>query len=101
MKDIEKLLRQQAVIAEFGSFAFGEKELSKILDRACRLCAELFDVEFSKICEYKKLRKSLKLSRVMVGAMGLLATPTPQRIEHRHRYSRLKAKSRLSFPTKL
>jgi len=59
VKDIEKLLRQQAAIAEFGSFAFGEKELSKILDRACKLCADLLGVEFSKICEYRKATKRL------------------------------------------
>ena len=59
MKNIEKLLRQQAAIAEFGSFAFGEKELSKILDRACKLCAELLGVEYSKICEYRTAKKHL------------------------------------------
>ena len=55
MKNIEKLLRQQTAVAEFGSFAFGEKELSNILDRACWLCADLLGVEFSKICEYRKV----------------------------------------------
>ena len=59
MKNIGKLLRQQAAIAEFGSFAFGEKELSKILDRACKLCAELLGVEYSKICKYRKAKKHL------------------------------------------
>jgi len=66
MRTIEKLLRQQKGIAEFGSFAFGEKELSKILDRACELCADLLDVEFSKICEYRKATKRL----VVVAGFG-------------------------------
>ncbi len=61
MRGINNILRQQTAIAEFGSFAFGEKELSKILYRACELCAKLFDVEFSKICEYKKAAKKLEV----------------------------------------
>ena len=38
--DVKRLLRQQAALATFGSFAFRETELLKILNEAARICAE-------------------------------------------------------------
>jgi two-component sensor histidine kinase len=50
---IERLLCQQAALAHFGSFAFGETDLQKILSEAARICAESLGVPFSKICRYR------------------------------------------------
>src|SRR3984885_4648896 len=50
---VQKLLRQQAAIARFGSFALRERDLSKILTEAVRVCAEGLSVPFSKVCQYR------------------------------------------------
>jgi len=47
-RDIESLLRQQAALATFGSFAFQEPELTKILQEAARICATSFGVGHCK-----------------------------------------------------
>jgi two-component sensor histidine kinase len=52
-RTIEKLLRQQAALANFGSFAFGEGDLQKILNEAARICAESLSVPYAKICRYR------------------------------------------------
>jgi len=59
LNNIDKLLRQQSAIAQFGSFAFREKNIDTILNEACRICSDLLGADFSKICEYKKSTKSL------------------------------------------
>ena len=38
--DVKRLLRQQAALATFGSFAFRETDLLKILNEAARICAD-------------------------------------------------------------
>src|ERR1700686_222924 len=50
---VHKLLRQQAAIARFGSFALRERDLMKILTEAARVCAEGLSVPFSKVCQYR------------------------------------------------
>lgn len=52
-RTIERLLRQQAALARFGSFAFVETDLQKILVEAARVCAESLGVPFCKICRYR------------------------------------------------
>ncbi len=52
-RTIERLLRQQAALANFGSFAFNEPDLQKILTEAARICAESLHAPFSKICRYR------------------------------------------------
>jgi signal transduction histidine kinase/CheY-like chemotaxis protein len=47
------LLRQQAAIAKFGSFALRERDLMKILTEAARACAAGLSVPFSKVCQYR------------------------------------------------
>jgi len=51
--EVQKLLRQQAAIARFGSFALRERDLMKILAEAVRVCAEGLSVPFSKVCQYR------------------------------------------------
>ncbi|MEI9989229.1 MAG: ATP-binding protein [Rhizomicrobium sp.] len=58
-KTMDKLLRQQAALAEFGSFAFGEADLQKILKQAARICAASLDVPFAKVCRYRADKNDL------------------------------------------
>lgn len=50
---VQKLLRQQAAIARFGTFALRERDLDKILAEAVRACADGLGVPFSKVCRYR------------------------------------------------
>ena len=56
---VQKLLRQQAAIARFGSFALRERDLMKILIEAVRVCAEGLDAPFSKVCRYREEENDL------------------------------------------
>jgi signal transduction histidine kinase len=58
-RTIEKLLRQQAALADFGSFAFRESDLEKILTEAARICAQSLGVPFAKICRYRAAENDL------------------------------------------
>ena len=58
-RTIERLLRQQAALANFGSFAFSETDLEKVLSEAARICAESLGVPYSKICRYRPLQNDL------------------------------------------
>jgi len=60
-RDITTLLRQQAALAAFGSFAFQENDLSKILAEAARICAESLAVKFCKICRYREAENDLRV----------------------------------------
>jgi len=56
---VQKLLRQQAAIARFGSFALRQRDLSKILAEAVRVCADGLNVPFSKVCQYRAAQNDL------------------------------------------
>jgi signal transduction histidine kinase len=56
---VQKLLRQQAAIARFGSFALRERDLRKILTEAVRVCAEGLNAPFSKVCRYRPEQNDL------------------------------------------
>jgi signal transduction histidine kinase len=56
---VQKLLRQQAAIARFGSFALRERDLMKILTEAVRVCAEGLKAPFSKVCQYRAAENDL------------------------------------------
>src|SRR6202140_1243675 len=57
--EVRKLLRQQAAIARFGSFALRERDLMKILSEAVRVCAEGLSVPFCKVCRYREEENDL------------------------------------------
>jgi len=59
IRTIEKLLRQQEALASFGSFAFGESDLQKILTEAARICAQSLGVPYAKICRYRAAQNDL------------------------------------------
>ena len=54
-----KVLRQQAAIAAFGSFALRQSELQKILTEAARVCASGLNVPYCKICRYRSEENDL------------------------------------------
>jgi signal transduction histidine kinase/CheY-like chemotaxis protein len=56
---VQKLLRQQAAIARFGSFALRERDLNEILTEAVRVCADGLSVPFSKVCQYRAEQNDL------------------------------------------
>jgi two-component sensor histidine kinase len=56
---VRKLLRQQAAIASFGSFALRQSDLLKVLTEAARVCAEGLDVPFCKVCRYRPAENDL------------------------------------------
>jgi hypothetical protein len=58
-RTVEKLLRQQAALAAFGSFAFRETDLLKILTEAARVCATSLEVPFCKVCRYRAAENDL------------------------------------------
>jgi two-component sensor histidine kinase len=58
-RTIERLLRQQAALATFGSFAFKETDLLVILTEAARICAASLEVPFCKICRYRPVENDL------------------------------------------
>jgi len=58
-RTIEKLLRQQAALAHFGTFAFAETDLQVVLSEAARICAESLGVPYTKICRYRPAENDL------------------------------------------
>jgi two-component sensor histidine kinase len=56
---VRKLLRQQAAVAHFGSFALREGKVLKVLTEAARVCAECLGVPFSKVCRYRAQENDL------------------------------------------
>jgi two-component sensor histidine kinase len=58
-RDIDALLRQQAALAQFGTFAFQETSLLEVLNAAARICAQSFNVDCAKICRYREAENDL------------------------------------------
>ena len=56
---VSKLLRQQAAIARFGSFALRQSDLLEVLTEAARVCADGLSVPFSKVCRYREAENDL------------------------------------------
>jgi two-component sensor histidine kinase len=56
---VRKLLRQQAAIASFGSFALRQSDLLKVLTEAARVCADGLSVPFCKVCRYRSAQHDL------------------------------------------
>ena len=49
--DVRRLVRRQAALAGFGSYAFRETDLQAILTEAARVCAEALGVPFCAVCQ--------------------------------------------------
>jgi two-component sensor histidine kinase len=57
--EVQKLLRQQAAIASFGSFALSQSDLQNVLTEAAQVCAEGLGVRFCKVCQYRPAENDL------------------------------------------
>jgi two-component sensor histidine kinase len=57
--EVNRLLRQQAAIAGFGSFALRQNNLLKVLTEAARVCANGLSVPFCKVCRYRPQENDL------------------------------------------
>lgn len=71
---IQRLLRQQAALAAFGSFALGETDLDKILTEAARVCADSLDVPFCKVCRYRTEENDLLIEAGVGWHKGVVGT---------------------------
>jgi two-component sensor histidine kinase len=71
---VRKLLRQQAAIARFGSFALREGDLLKVLTEAARVCAEGLNVPFSKVCRYRPSENDLLIEAGHGWKAGVIGT---------------------------
>ncbi len=80
-RTIEKLLRQQTALANFGSFAFRESDLHKILTEAARICALSLSVPYAKICRYRANHKDLFIEAGCgwhAGVIGYVVSPADE-----------------------
>ncbi len=84
--DIGILAGQQAAVAAFGSFAFRESDLLKVLAEAARMCAEKLRSPFSTISRYRPETNDLVIETghgwtpaVLGQAIALSASPTLER----------------------
>jgi len=50
---IERILKQQAALAQFGTFTFAAADVQSVLTEAARVCADGLGVSFCKICRYR------------------------------------------------
>jgi two-component sensor histidine kinase len=77
-RTIERLLRQQAALASFGSFAFKETSLPAILAEAARICAASLQVPFCKICRYRSTENDLLIEAGCGWNSGVVGTVISQ-----------------------
>ena len=57
--EVQRLLRQQAAIARFGSFALSKTDLQSVLVEAARVCAVGLSARFCKVCQYRASENDL------------------------------------------
>ncbi len=77
-RTVEKLLRQQAALAEFGTFAFREPDLLKILTEAARICATSLEVPFCKVCRYRADKDDLLIEAGWGWKLGVIGRVVSQ-----------------------
>jgi two-component sensor histidine kinase len=69
-----KLLRQQSALSKFGSFAFSETDLQKVLNEAARACADSLTVPFAKICRHRQAENDLLVEAGFGWSAGVVGT---------------------------
>jgi hypothetical protein len=78
---IDRLLRQQSAVADFGSFAFSEVSIEKVLSEAVRACAKSLAVPFAKICRYRAEQNDLVVVAGCgwnAGVIGYVVSPADE-----------------------
>jgi two-component sensor histidine kinase len=58
---LEKLRMREEALIQFGTFAFSEQNLDRILSAAARICADCLEAPLSKVYEYRKLENDLRV----------------------------------------
>jgi two-component sensor histidine kinase len=71
---VRKLLRQQAAVAGFGSFALRQNHLPTVLNEAARACAEGLGVPFCKVCRYRTAENDLLIEAGHGWKAGVVGT---------------------------
>lgn len=71
-QELQRRLRQQGAVAELGSFALGERDFAKVLDRAVHVAAEVLDVPLTKILQFADNAGHLVLRAGVGWADGLV-----------------------------
>lgn len=72
--ELERRLRQQRALAEFGVFAFGEASLKAVMQRACEIAADVLDVPLTKILRFSGLADHLAMAAGVGWTEGLVGT---------------------------
>jgi len=71
---VRKLLRQQAAVAGFGSFALRQNDLPTVLNEAARACAEGLGVPFCKVCRFRAAENDLLIEAGHGWKAGVVGT---------------------------
>jgi two-component sensor histidine kinase len=71
-RELQRRLRQQKAIAQFGSFALAEDDFQKILDEAVSVAAEVLDLPLTKILQFADAADQLVLKAGIGWKEGLL-----------------------------
>jgi two-component sensor histidine kinase len=72
----EYLRRQQAILADFGAFAFRSNHLDEVLQRATELVAEALDVDLVKVLELQKDCKTMLVKAGVNWSPGVVGHAT-------------------------
>lgn len=73
---LKRRLAQQSAVATFGTFALNEPDLTKVLDGAVHVAAEVLDVPLSKILQFDDTAEHLVLRSGIGWADGLVGQGT-------------------------
>lgn len=79
--DLRNLLRQQAAVAGFGSYALRQRDIMNILTEAARVCAIVFSAPFCKIGRYRVDENDLLIEAGygwQDGVVGHVASPADE-----------------------
>lgn len=71
-EDLNRRVRHLAGIAELGSFALGEDDFQKVLDRTVEVAAEMFDVPLTKVLQFGDAAADLELRAGIGWKAGLV-----------------------------
>ena len=91
---IERLRQQQALLANFGSFAFREANLQLILDEAARVCAISLGADRAKICRHRPIENDLLVVAGFGWDTGIVGMSSPRPTKARRRAAPMSLASR-------
>ena len=74
MSEVDRMARQQRILADFGDYALGSDDLEAVLTEACRLVAEALGVDRAKVLEIQEGGHELLLRAGVGWAPGIVGT---------------------------